>query len=246
MNDYLEIDWFLNLINKEVDKVKDEENSGLLNSFKERVYNANIGPYICCFSNAKDKLSQWRAYASDGKGVAIGIDRGSLNINNTSTVSSLDNNIDLRLLDVCYDKTKQNMEAKSIVELICNEKNAEGELVRPGSAYHHNKSIEALIIASMHKNPAFIEEEEVRIVYTPHFSINQDNYTATNNSLDPIKFRMTGNKLTSYFEFPIKSNSIKEVVLGPKCEINSSELKTLLNIETLNHVEINQSKASYR
>lgn len=34
--------------------------------------------FCVCFSESKDKLSQWRGYAQDGKGIAIGFDRGVL------------------------------------------------------------------------------------------------------------------------------------------------------------------------
>lgn len=34
--------------------------------------------FCVCFSESKDKLSQWRGYAQDGKGIAIGFDRGIL------------------------------------------------------------------------------------------------------------------------------------------------------------------------
>lgn len=33
-----------------------------------------FGKYICCFSKEGDLLSQWRAYANDGKGFSIGFD----------------------------------------------------------------------------------------------------------------------------------------------------------------------------
>ena len=35
-------------------------------------------PYVACFSRDKDMLSQWRAYADNGKGVAIGVKLGEL------------------------------------------------------------------------------------------------------------------------------------------------------------------------
>lgn len=34
--------------------------------------------FCVCFSESKDKLSQWRGYAQGGKGIAIGFDRGVL------------------------------------------------------------------------------------------------------------------------------------------------------------------------
>ena len=33
---------------------------------------------MCLFSESKDKLSQWRGYAQDGKGIAIGFNKDVL------------------------------------------------------------------------------------------------------------------------------------------------------------------------
>ena len=35
--------------------------------------------FACCFSGEKDSLSQWRGYADEAKGVAIGIDKSKIN-----------------------------------------------------------------------------------------------------------------------------------------------------------------------
>ena len=44
--------------------------------YEKGVYsNFSMKTFCACFSGSKDKLSQWRGYAQDGKGIAIGFDR---------------------------------------------------------------------------------------------------------------------------------------------------------------------------
>ena len=44
--------------------------------YEEGVYSNFLMKTFCvCFSGSKDKLSQWRGYAQDGKGIAIGFDK---------------------------------------------------------------------------------------------------------------------------------------------------------------------------
>lgn len=44
--------------------------------YEEGVYSHfSMKTFCVCFSGSKDKLSQWRGYAQDGKGIAIGFDK---------------------------------------------------------------------------------------------------------------------------------------------------------------------------
>lgn len=86
MNDNLEIKWYLERLNEE--KESDEDYGTILQRMRMRSgvdftceelakHLENKGQksiYISCFSKTSDLLSQWRAYADDGKGVAIGFD----------------------------------------------------------------------------------------------------------------------------------------------------------------------------
>ena len=58
------------LIKEKVRKIINSTMEGLVyDKIRIAKYKKN---FICCFSEAKDLLSQWRAYANDGNGVAIG------------------------------------------------------------------------------------------------------------------------------------------------------------------------------
>nr|WP_255555282.1 DUF2971 domain-containing protein [Flavobacterium sp. NKUCC04_CG] len=49
------------------------ETSRLVQQELKKAIEESKNPYVSCFSLAKDKLSQWRGYADDGQGLAIGI-----------------------------------------------------------------------------------------------------------------------------------------------------------------------------
>ena len=47
--------------------------------YENGVYsNFSMKTFCVCFSESKDKLSQWRGYAQDGKGIAIGFNKDVL------------------------------------------------------------------------------------------------------------------------------------------------------------------------
>ncbi|WP_153559456.1 DUF2971 domain-containing protein [Roseimaritima sediminicola] len=56
------------------EKLNADPSDPVLESAKSYLANAERWQYyICCFCASKDKLSQWRAYANDGDGFAIGM-----------------------------------------------------------------------------------------------------------------------------------------------------------------------------
>ena len=92
MNDYKEVSWFFDVARKIIEEYAEDGSSGSGSSSSgsssseleddiavsklcrmlEREPFDHI--YAACFSQKEDDLSQWRGYANDGRGVAIGID----------------------------------------------------------------------------------------------------------------------------------------------------------------------------
>lgn len=76
MNDSAEIIWLLEMVKDFVLK-RGVYNSilegwNLIENISRTLLQEMDCPYIFCLSKDKDVLSQWRSYANDGKGVAIG------------------------------------------------------------------------------------------------------------------------------------------------------------------------------
>ena len=65
--------------------------------------------YVCCFSEEKDLLSQWRGYGSDGNGIAIGF--------NAQLLRKLDiNGSRYKFIKVIYDNEKVYENIRSYME----------------------------------------------------------------------------------------------------------------------------------
>lgn len=80
MNDYKEVSWFVDKVYHELGKVVNDENRGVINDFWNHSTINRPLPYLCSFSTNGDMLSQWRAYANDGRGLSIGFNIEKLGI----------------------------------------------------------------------------------------------------------------------------------------------------------------------
>ena len=97
MNDYMEVDWCCNLALKMMENRKEDEFDRLFELVQQRGFD-----YIFCgcFSTLHDDLSQWRGYADDGRGVAIGVTLSQLVASDESGI--------LESMRMVYDEAKQD------------------------------------------------------------------------------------------------------------------------------------------
>lgn len=114
------------------------------------------------------------------------------------------------------------------------------------------------------KNPAFREEQEVRIVYHPdlkdaEYLEDSDKIEcfnkckqAKNFIIKPVKFNVNRNKIVAYsdldFSYYIKKGLISDIVIGPKSNVSEADITYLLlaNGYSINELTINSSEATYR
>ena len=244
MNDSNENIW----IERYFDIVNEELNDSKYDELKESAFNMyrwNSNPsYIFCLSARKDLLSQWRAYSNDGSGVSIGFDIKSLKIQKGIPSPNVNEESTLGLAKIEYLTYKQ----KKKVRDLCKKIKLDYEKVR--------ERIDEILInlelgkslidwALIFKNSSFQEEKEWRIIHTP-----TDNYENPLDNLSDLKFRLSQNKIITYFEYNFKSdfdsNLIHEVVIGPKCKMTSDEIRLFLDKNNLAKTKITYSKSTYR
>ena len=128
---------------------------------------------ITCFSKNSDKLSQWRAYGEDGYGVAIGFDLNKIRL-------LQDKGYNIYVKDVIYNEKKQGIEISKAIKQSVNymKELFNGDDARISDdfneyfIYEFDAFCEVIVdklepISCYIKNPAFIEEEEIRIIYNP-------------------------------------------------------------------------------
>ncbi|WP_211831089.1 DUF2971 domain-containing protein [Kistimonas asteriae] len=248
MNDYKEIDWFIEKVFVGLRNILNEENQETINNFWELAQLNRPMPYITCFSKDGDSLSQWRAYADNGTGVCIGFDREKFNIKNpfphlTANHGYSDN---LGLNDVVYDMSQQKNAIDHIIQVV----NSTTGMSKEQSASQHLEAVMFLNRMSyISKNPSFAEEKEVRIIHTPLITgDHKNNGSKFYGNVSDVKYRVSGAKLVSYFEFDFSEHVelINEIVLGPKCEISNFDIDMFISTSGLGKVPFRFSAASYR
>ncbi len=235
------------------------------------VNNESLIYYAACFSTESDLLSQWRGYADDGQGVAIGFYSHSLIL-----AKDLKN---IKFNRIIYDTVAVK---KELCEYITNKlKKAKEKAVRKNSLSPYEDAINDIISAMVYnavfyKNPAFREENEWRLVFYPFGNIR--NLLITNKSKDmsanqlfydrmyepidykkdynglvrgKIQFKCTDNTIVSYIDVNfdnIKDLLLAEIIIGPKSNIDDKDLRLFLmaNGYDLSKITIKKSNATYQ
>ena len=244
-NDYMENRW----INKIIDEllpnyINDDNRHQFTDVFNQYNINDYI-PFITCFSEDGDILSQWRAYANDGSGIAIGFNTDYFSINDQLPFTmAVFNEKSIGLHEVNYDyKTQVDIINKLLNEITVSKQ------ITP------NKIVEIALKLKQYsfifKNPAFFEEREWRIIHTPLIiGSNQDDTTQIIGAISDCKFRVTSNDIAPYFLLSFSeqkaTSPITEIILGPKNKMVSNKLRTFLSMNNLKNVSIKLSNASYR
>lgn len=259
MNDNLELKWYLDRLNNEqftVDKVDYQESifdmvkkrSGLNFTFEELVEILNSkgqkSVYISCFSREPDILSQWRAYAEDGRGVSIGFNLDMLKKADNFFVSEV-----IYTDDVVYGSNESGIEiVADTINIVFSVNKIAGKEEQMEVFLH--ELIPELI---QYKNPSFIEEQEIRLVYCEDMKFEKilDRNGAFREKWNYIElehdFRTIGSdNITEFVKLDFCLNAIEEICIGPKCLLSRNDVKNIMNRLLDIDVNIIESKSSYR
>ena len=240
LNDYKEIHWIKDKIFKKIKSSVTKDNFLKYKSFEELYSNQLPNVYIASFSEGSDLLSQWRAYANDGFGVAIGFNSEYFKENKlvqTSVVlyDELEQEKQIDLILSPLEKLDQNIDTESLefVE-ICK-----------------NIIIDINNLSAKSKNELFKEEQEVRLIHTPKIIDDKENkkYIFEDN-ISQMMFRSVCGNLIPYFELKFEKEkqipAIFEIIKGPKNKFIDEEAKIFLSNNGFYSVDIKSSKSSYR
>jgi len=227
-NDSAEHSWLLNLAKDHLRRTVSEEQFKYL----EPIIFSEEKPdlYCFCMSREGDSLGQWRAYADDGRGVAIGFHGEFLEGLRKKKEDGYDV---LRVEPVVYDPETQT----ELLEGRCANLFANLDAIiqsqsnrSPDDPY---RDLDALIakvrlwsLAAQCKHPSFREEQEVRLIY--------DRSIWPKATLSQRRFRAKGDIIVPYCALPLLTDGgalvIAEVVFGPKSawKENEQEARNLL------------------
>lgn len=243
MNDYMEHSWLRHIALRRISDLKKQYPWSILAPVEEnalqRFWSAletqlrtvqHVDPYCACFSEEGDVLSQWRAYADDGQGFAIGF---------ASEVLAGFDQAPLR--QVSYDVKQHTNLVNTLLQAGGNfAKTAnQAELAEFVSDWHGG-----LLLPSMwSKNPKFTEEVEWRVIFEPRADTKSDFASG---------FRTRGAEILHYLELPLKPQAdirpLKKIMLGPKNPARNNPSGLGLFLASLGYadIEISVSEASYR
>lgn len=203
--------------------------------------------YVACFSTQGDRLSQWRAYADDGLGYALGIDvRVPFRVKGRPEQTAA-------LVPVEYDPAKQVRAVLPLLRQIVDALNECGDMDNATEAAALRGSMSVIIgllpIGVTLKNHGFHEEEEWRLVVSDWAWFN-GGY---------VKHRPSGFGFTPFVELEHGDRlplPVRKVVLGPQVQSRQARHATigvllangcnLLNDQQPDFVEVVDAEASYR
>ena len=245
--------------------------TGAIQYYDERT----IIAHAMCFSKEPDLLSQWRGYADDGRGVAIGFDRQILE-------KFFKGKEHIDLVDIKYGELDESFQkhlseiARKNYEESARKYGAESVI---GNIDNTCKSLVCEIFLGeglKYKKKAFIEEKEVRLMtQIPIEEFGSLMQTNANLFIENLKheiqplgltydFMARDNKIVSYFDIGFSDNAnngkrviepeitrsfIKRIVIGPKADISVAEMAHVLKmVRGLGVTDNNiiKSNASYR
>jgi hypothetical protein len=260
MNDYLEHKWLTRLSAESIAELSQEHSHPF---YKKLVgpLESHVQMFVACFSAAGDLLSQWRAYADDGAGFAIGFNTAYfeklLTLHNQRNGERT-----ITIAKVEYDLACQEEEVRRLIEYHRHTADSEEEDEHFDRAWHYNSQaldchIDLWHYAAECKNPAFREEDEWRIINTP--CITYDSFDQTprySGHVSDIAFRVSRNDIVPYCVLRFDPQElegmspISEVVLGPKNRARQRHDATRMLLAHCGYgdevIRIRESEASYQ
>lgn len=250
-NDYLETKWIEPLIREVIQEKSNDQNASFLNTVLHHYQDNQTIPFMTCFSSDGDTLSQWRAYAADGYGFAIGMNPKYFPLRKQAPWVSEEEEHAIGISEVVYDREAQSTYITQAIDTHLAHLHADSAHSLP----HHAAECATVLLRDslIFKNPKFNEELEWRIIYVPTIIAEDGEEIQIGLAQRPIsdlQFRYSEDALIPYFELPFSEQRtekpINEIVLGPKNNTQAFVVRMLLDINGFCDVKVSKSEASYR
>lgn len=242
LNDYKEIHWIKDKVSNRIKELTTKHNFKKYELFEEMYLIQHPLVYVASFSQGQDLLSQWRAYANDGKGIAIGFNSEYFDYTNNIKISK-----------VLYSEEEQNRQIEEILDSI---ENFDNSIIKTDFDCFKKICQETITkinnLAAKSKSELFKEEQEVRVIHNPIITNDRKNSRYNfENSISNMKFRTCHDNIIPYFELKFDKNKdnispIVEIIKGPKNRAIDKEIRMFMSINGFHDMKIKKSNASYR
>lgn len=199
--------------------------------------------FAACFSTDGDSLSQWRAYAADGEGFALGF----------TLAQKKPDIFEPMLVEYLLEQQISEM-FDALAFLYDNFGDSPDRKSKP--------LIGALIALSNRgiamKNPAFRDEQEIRLVTAlplsddelPKIEIPISRQEAMQNDNVSISFEARRGLIVPYMDIPFAKTTerlvLRKVNLGPKCKSTIADVRIMLGTLGYTDIDVSVAGAAYR
>lgn len=275
-NDSMEIKWITRYINDIFDEEFEKERAKtkyFAEGYDSSIYRELVDHYtrdffeepfrqysyfVCCFSEQGDLLSQWRGYAEDASGLAIGFDGDALAKLGLSAADDFISSKYFEYGKVEYREYQQKIVtrryANELIEALKPIAKEQPQDIKKESMIAFNRCFLKLFEHSIFlKNGFFKEEKEWRLT---HFTSTKEaihdymltTYEDEDIKVSDIELHPRKDDLVPHialsFDY-IKDKIVKEVVIGPKCKARQTDVVRFLQQNGFN-CQVTASQGTYR
>ena len=175
-----------------------------------------FGFFVASFSQNRDDLGQWRAYADNGRGVAIGLAPKLFEVvSDLSKLSVAENTL---VADVSYNQARFALTLMKLIQrAIAVITRGEASIRSSAEREEFGKEIARLLAvpifsyAVKYKHPAYAHEKETRLLLVNDL----------NKLRSLIEMRVRGSSLVPYIPSPLRVRSpgaITKIMIGPAAD----------------------------
>jgi Protein of unknown function (DUF2971) len=247
LNDSTERGWGYNIFRKSIAQVRGEIDKAFIEaitSIVDKAYSTAM-VMIASYSLDSDVLSQWRAYADDGRGFAIGFSPNQMEL-------------PAKPLRVLYEQDQQ------IGELLGNIRHCNRHEKSIGFKYNDEFKSHFFQIGldfCAYKHPSFREEKEIRYVHVSgQWEEGKSSKLVSMGARDhdgkllsePVKvrFRAGNGNIIPYVAIDYTNRGtklpVKEIVLGPRNPNSEKRVEVFLNTIGVSGVAVRRSEGTYK
>jgi hypothetical protein len=211
-----------------------------------------IPAFITCFSEDGDLLSQWRAYADDGQGIAIGFRTDQLGFPVESRFIDVFMEEQRVAIAKCmYDRKAQEMQIDELIAFFDKLFNDLFSTQEPYSPYSYDLYVDtgAWCLRNMSivsKHPGFSEECEWRAIYWPKGYGEKEGFPSA--LVGPRLQRIREGEDIDYHEWQLTDASglIAEIIIGPKSMLSKEDVRNMLESQGYSDFCVKRSDIPYR
>ncbi|MES2802594.1 MAG: DUF2971 domain-containing protein [Bdellovibrionota bacterium] len=230
-NDFTEFEHGMNMFIEHIKKSDIlnpiiKENEVILRYFEDQLNQPSMKPFIFCFSEVQDQLSQWRGYADFGKGACTGFQFSKEGLPKFSLLKK-----------VIYSDSEKILIIENIIKKYENLASKIGShlptvLKQAWWARFVSDLISVIVIQScFFKDVTFAEEKEYRLVFYKH-DYNQ------------FEFRNSGNRYITFVKEKINVD-FNKIILGPITQKITFESFTFMKKTYLLPFTVEKSKIPF-